>query len=100
MVDTCIRDESQALFVEPLPVYNVLVHGGRLQLLFLSQIENLKGPRLGFERNDLLVPVHDGAIGLDWPPDDIEVVLEVDDDDLGRGALVSLLADTDIVIRF
>jgi len=44
--------------------------------------------------------VHDGAIGLDWPPDDIEVVLEVDDDDLGRGALVSLLADTDIVIRF
>lgn len=100
MVYTCVGNKSQALLIEPFPVDNVLVHGGRFQLLFLSQVKDLKSPRLRLERDNLLVPVHDRTVGLDWAPDDIVVVLEFDDDYLRRGALVDLLANTDIVIRF
>ena len=69
--------------------------------MFLCQVKDLQGPRLGFERNDLLVPVHDSAIGLDWPLGDLIVVLEVNDDDFGIArALGVLLSDTDIVVGF
>ena len=36
-----------------------------------------------FESNDVLGPVHDGAVGANRSPDDIVGVLEVDDDGLG-----------------
>jgi len=42
--------------------------------------------------------VHDSTIGLDRAADDVVVVPEIDDDDLGRGTLVDLLANADIVI--
>ena len=54
---------------------------------------------MGFERNDLLIPMHDGAIGLDWSFDDLIVVLQVNENyfRIAR-ALRVLLSHTDIVI--
>ena len=51
--------------------------------------------------NDLPIPVHDRTVSLDRPLDDIIVVLEVDDDNVGVGRVGRvLLSYTDIVIRF
>ncbi len=78
-----ICNEPQACFAEPLPKYNILIHCGRLELLFLYEVEDLKGSLLGFEGDDLLVPMHDGTISFDRLPNDVVVILHVDDDDFG-----------------
>jgi len=43
--------------------------------------------------------MHDGTISLDWPPDDVVAIFEVDDEDFGRGRIVFLVADADVGIR-
>lgn len=69
-----------------------------LQLLFLVQIEDLKGPLLRLKRDDLPTPVHDCTIGLDWPAHDSVVMLEIDDDDLRLSIFGDFLAYANIVI--
>lgn len=66
----------------------------------MSQIEDLQCPLLSFESNDLLRPMHDSTVGLDGPLDDFIIVLEVDDNDIGAGSFMCLLADANVVIRF
>ena len=44
------------------------------------------------------MPMHDCTVGLNWPLDDLIVVLEVDYDDLGGSAVRDGLADAYVVI--
>ncbi len=98
MEDGGVGDQAEAIGAEPLPEDNVLVHGGRLELLLLGQVEYLQGALLGLEGDDLARPVHDGAVGLDRAADDIVAVLEVDDEHLGRGIFGELLPDADVAV--
>lgn len=98
MIDGSFRDQTEAPFAKPFPEDHILIHGGRFDLLFGGQIEDLNGPRLGFESNDLSVPVHDSTIGVDRSLYDFIVVLEVDDDDLCLLILADLLTYADIMV--
>ena len=98
MVDAGGSDETNGGLADPLPELDVLVHCAGLELLLLFEVEDLEGSGLGLEGNDLASPVHDGTVGLDGPPRDVVLVLELDDDDFGRGSLVLLFSDTHIVI--
>ena len=101
MVDSCIGHQTQRVIANPFPERDIFIHCIGLQLCFLRQVENLQCALLSFEGNDLLVPVHNGAIGLDGSLHDFIVVFEVDDDDFGvAGALRNFLPDADIVIGF
>lgn len=82
VVDATCRDKTNGRFADPLPELDILVHGAGLELLLLLKVEDLQGPGLGLESNDLLVPVHDGTVGLDGAAGDIVAVLELDDDNL------------------
>ena len=94
VVDTSLCNQTQALVAVPLPENDVLVHGGRLQLGLCAQVEDLKSTLLGAESDDVLGPVHDGVVSLDRATNDTVVVLEVDNNNLGRGSV----ANADIVI--
>ncbi len=100
VVDGVFRHQAEVLVAEPLPEQDVLVHGGRLESLALLEVEDLQRPLLGLERDDELTPVHDGTVGLDGSTDDIVVVLEIDDDDLGLGFIADPLTHTDEPVRF
>jgi hypothetical protein len=99
MVDRAVGNQAQAGFADPLPESDVLVHSGGLELLFLLQVEDLEGAGLRSKGNDLARPVHDGTVGLDGTSDDIVVVLEVDNEDLGGRGFVLLLSNADVMIR-
>lgn len=90
--------QPQAIWAVPFPVYDILQHCIRIDFDFLSKIEDLEGSLLGFESNDLLVPMHDGTVGLNRPLHDLIVVFEVDYDDLGVGAFRDSLADAYVVV--
>lgn len=98
VVNRVICDQSQTSLAEPLPENNIFIHGRRLELDLLRKVEDLYRPGLGLERNDLLIPMHDGTIGLDRSPHDLIAFLEVDDDDFRRCFFTSLLTHTDIVV--
>lgn len=83
MVDCGICNQTQTCLTEPLPEYNILVHGGRLQLRLLAQVKYLKCPRLCLESDDLFVPVHNSTVGFDRSSDDIVIVLQIDNHDFG-----------------
>lgn len=85
-----ICDKPQGCFAEPLPEHHILIHGGRLQLGFRAQVKDLECAGLGFQRDDLLGPVHDGTVGLDRPPRNSIAILEVDDNDF-RGCRAGFL---------
>ena len=70
------------------------------QLLLVLQVENLNGPRLGPQGDDLTLRVHDSTVGLDRPPDHIIAILQLDDDDFGSGGFVLLLSNADEGVRF
>jgi hypothetical protein len=53
---------------------------------------------LTFQRKNLLVGVHDGRVGTNWPPEHIVGVGKVDDDDLVL--LINLFTHTNEVVRF
>jgi hypothetical protein len=55
---------------------------------------------LSLEGDNVLAPVHDRTVGIDRPPHDLIVVLQVNNDDLWLVVLIELLANTNIVIRF
>ena len=42
--------------------------------------------------------MHDGTVGLDGPPKDLIVVLEIDDDDFRVGVFIQLLTDADVMV--
>lgn len=65
-----------------------------------SEVEDLDGAALRLEGNNVLAPVHDGTVSVDGAPEDLIVVLKVDNDNLRLVVFVELLADTDIVIGF
>lgn len=65
VVDGGICDKAQGVLVEESPEDNILIHGMRLQLLLAVQVEDLQRPRLGLERDDLLVPVQQSAVRFD-----------------------------------
>lgn len=90
VVDTASCDEAQSGFADPLPELNILVHCAGLELLLLLEIEDLKGPGLGLESNDLLVPVHDSTVGLDRPACYVVAILELDNDNFGLSGFVLL----------
>lgn len=100
MINGVFGDKAQTRLAVPFPEDDVLVHGGRLQLRLLRQVEDLQCPLLGLQRNDLLVVVHDGTVGLDGPPNDVVAILEVDYDDFGGRGLVGLLPDADVRVGF
>ena len=52
---------------------------------------------LTLQRENLLVGMHNGRIGANWPPEDIVGVGKVDDDDLVL--LVDLFTHTNEVVR-
>lgn len=100
MIHGSVGNQTQRLFAEPFPIDNVLIHHCRLELLLGSKVEDLDCPALGLERDDVLAPVHDGAVGIDWSPHDLIVVLQVNNDDLGLFVFIELLANADVVVRF
>ena len=100
VIDGVLGHEAQGGLVEPLPKDDVFAHGMRLELLLLVEVEDLEGPLSGLKGDDVLVPVHDGTIGLDRSARDIVVVLQVDNDDLGRCVLRRSLANADEAIGF
>lgn len=91
VVDTAGCDEAQSGFTDPLPELNILVHCAGLELLLLLKVEDLEGPGLGLEGNDLLVPVHDSTVGLDRPARYVVAILELDNDNFGLCGFVLLL---------
>lgn len=86
--DCALGDDAERLDVEPFPEDNLLVHEMRLELLLARDVEHLELPA-GLKRKDLLLGMHDGAVGRDGPADDGIGVREVDDDNVG------LVTDTD-----
>jgi hypothetical protein len=64
------------------------------------QIEDLNCSRLGLEGNDVSVPVHNGTVGHDGTPNDLIIVLKINDDDLWFVFLIELLSNANEVIRF
>jgi hypothetical protein len=95
VVNGALGDQSQCGLADPLPEGHVLTHRGRLEFLFLLEVEDLQSTRLRLEGDNLARPVHDGTVGLDRPADDIVPVLELDDEDFGRRGLVFLVPDAD-----
>jgi hypothetical protein len=81
VIDCSIRNQTQACFTEPLPKYDILIHCGRLQFGFLGKVEDLEGPRLCLQRDNLLGPVHDSTICFDRSFHYIVIVFEVNYDD-------------------
>ena len=100
MVYTRVRNKTDAVFREPLPKYYVLIHVGRFQLRPPTKVKNLQRPLLCLQGNDLLRPVHDSTIGLDRPPHDTIVVLEIDDNDFRGCIVVGFFAYAYVVVRF
>ena len=100
MIDRGVSDEAQAIFAEPLPEDNILVHDRGLELRFGGKVEDLNRPRLGFERNDLSGPVHDRTVRVDRSLNDFIVVSEVDNYDLRFVLFIKLLSNADEAIGF
>ena len=75
VIDSRISDQTKGGVAYPLPEKDILIHGSRLQLGLLLEVEDLQRPRLGSKSNDLLSPVHDGTVGLDWSAGNIIAVL-------------------------
>ena len=98
MIDRGVGDEAQAVFAEPLPEDNILIHNRGLELRFRSKVEDLNCPRLGFERNDLPGPVHDRTVRVDRSLNDFIVIFEVDDYDLRFVLFIKLLSNADETI--
>lgn len=98
MVDGIVCDHAKSCETDPFPVDDVLVHRRRLELDLLPQVEYLECALVGLERDDLPLPVHDGAVGLDRPSCDLIIVLQINDDNLRVGIFGQLLANADIVI--
>lgn len=96
VVDGRVGDEAEGVLANPLPVLDILVHRGRLELRLGLEVEDLQHLGLGLQGDNMTGPVHDGAVGLYGAPDDIVVVLEVDDDDFGLAVLRLLYADVGI----
>ena len=51
-----------------------------------------------FQRENLLVGMHDGRVSTNWPPENIVGVGKVDDDDLVL--LIDLFTNANEVVRF
>jgi hypothetical protein len=98
VVDGPVGDEAEGGVADPLPEDDLLLHGVRLDFCLICQVEYLDGVLVGAQGDDGLLPVHDGAVGLDGAAHDIVVVFEVYDDDFGLGSLVELLADAEVVV--
>lgn len=94
VVDGVLGDQTKGRLADPLPEGNIFTHCCRLQLRFLLEVEDLEGAT-GLQGNDMTRPVHDGGVRLDRPPGDIVVVLQVDDNDIGRARFVFLVSDAD-----
>ena len=100
VIDTGGCDEAESRLADPLPELNVLINGAGLELLPLFQIEYLQCPRLGLQGDDLLIPVHDGTVGLDGPSRHVVAILEFDNDNFGRSALVLLFSYANVRVGF
>lgn len=100
VVDRGLRHQTKACLAVPLPEHNVLRHHRGLKLLLCLQVEDLEGFSLCFERDDVLVPVHNCTVGIDGTFDDFIVVFEIDDYDLSLVLISNLLPYADEVIRF
>lgn len=100
MIHRCISNQTQRVCAEPFPEENVFIHCCRLELGFLGQVEYLERSLIRFEGNDLLIPVHDGTIGLDWSSNDLIVMFETDDDDFRVGIFAEFLANANEVVGF
>jgi hypothetical protein len=100
VIDARRGDETDGGLADPLPELHILVHSARLELLLLLEVEDLEGSGLGFEGDDLAVPVHDGTVGLDRPSRNVVAILELDDDNLGLRGLVLLFSDAHVVVGF
>lgn len=96
VVDRRVCNQANRGLTNPLPKDDILVHSCRLQLRLLLQVEDLQGPRLSSQGDDLSREVHNGAIGLDGPPHNVVAILEVDDNNFGRRGLVLLFSNADI----
>ena len=93
VIDAVLRDQAQRRLADPLPEHDVFAHSRGLELLLRLEIEDLQCPRLCPQGNNLARPVHDGAVGLDGASDDIIAVFQVNDENLGLGDLILLVAD-------
>jgi len=85
---------------DPLPKGDILIHLGGLELRLCTEIKDLESSLGGAQGNYLTGPMHDGAISLDWTSRHVVAIFEGDDDNLRLGGLTSLLANTEVVVRF
>jgi hypothetical protein len=98
MIDCGVGHQPKTCLAVPFPEDNIFGHGGGFELLFGTQVEDLNSSGLSLEGNDLLVPVHDGAICVDGSLDDFIVVLEINDDNLRFVFIINFLSYANIVI--
>lgn len=100
MVNRRLSDQANACITVPLPEDDIFRHDRRLKLLLCLEVKDLDGLTLGFEGDNVLTPVHDGTIGINWSPDDLIVVFKIDYDNLRLIIIVDLLSYTDEIIGF
>ena len=55
---------------------------------------------LGFEGDDLFMPVHDSTVGLDRPFHYFVSIFQIDNGHLRRSGIVTLLADANEAVGF
>jgi hypothetical protein len=100
MIHRCISDQTQRVCAKPFPEENIFIHCRRLELGFLGQVKYLERSLIRFEGNDLLVPVHDGTIGLDRSSNDLIVMFKVDNNDFRVSIFAEFLANANEVVGF
>ena len=98
VIDRGVGHQTQAAIVVPLPEDNILVHGGRLELGLLCQVEDLNCSALSLESQNLAIEMHDGTVGANSAFDDFIVVLEIYNYDLGPVLFIKFLSYANKVV--
>ena len=100
VINASVSNKAKRCFTEPLSAHHIFLHRRALDLALLRQIKDLQRLPTCFQSDHLLGPMHDGTIRLNRASNDILSVLEVDDDDLGRGIVIYFLPHADVVVGF
>lgn len=98
VIHTCVCYKTERVLIEELPEHDIFIHGRRLEFVLVAQVKDLQRPLLSLQRYDQPIPVHNGAIRLDRPSDDIVRILEVDDYDFRLRVVVDFLPNANVVI--
>jgi hypothetical protein len=100
MIDSILSDNAQTPLAQPFPKGNILIHDGRLELLFRLEVKDLNRPSLGPQGDYVSGPVHNSTVRVDGALDDLIVIFEVDYDNLWFVFVVEFLPNANEMIGF